>query len=64
MLPKRILTRLLQDAAIFLKGHRKLFFPVNRLPDPHFLVRLLYVHRKAMPDAAVLSPFRGSVHRY
>jgi hypothetical protein len=63
MLPKLVLTRLLQESAIFLNGHIESFLPVNRLPDFPFLVRILYVHRQTLSDGGVLSPITGSVHR-
>jgi hypothetical protein len=63
MLPKRILTRLLQDAATFLNGHTESFLPVNPLPDFPFLARILYMRRQTLSDGDVLSPITGSVHR-
>jgi hypothetical protein len=63
MLPKPMLTRLLQDVATFLNDHTESFLPVNRLPDFPFLVRILYVHRQTLSDGGVLSPITGPIHR-
>jgi len=63
MLPKLVLTRLLQESAISLNGHIESFLPVNRLPDFLFLARILYVHRQTLSDGGVLSPITGFVHR-